>query len=1064
MPDAHSPATPPADDPAASTKAAPESTAAETPEAPAPEPWTAEKVSEWNRYYDIYVVLAVLLLAFLGSVNLVTQASLWTHLQAGRELSTKFDPTADNFSYTEGDHHWVHITWLSDLIHYQVYNLIAGFAPADATALPAPGAAPGAEPRPDPSMGEQWGAGGLTILDALVRAATVLVLLAIRRKGPGLWWSALCAGLALAVLPLPIAAWPNPIGLVIGGIGGKATVDSGPWTQLLLAIELLLLFRAFEQGKVRALYGLVPVFLLWANLNETFLFGLLVLAAVVAVPPRTRPVATAKAGTEPARPMYRAGLVALGVCAAACLVNPALFKVYPAALGSFVSLPGWSPGPMTEDQASFFSRLFTANLPAEVQIRRIYFLVIAGVGFASFVLNRRRFSLPRFLVYAVATALWALVQRYSTEFAVVFAVVLALNGQEWYQDRFGVEGRLGRGWALWSTGGRAVTLAALGLILVLRVVLGWGADPDEPQFGFGFRPGQFAFEAADLLRDAPIRGNVVNYWLPEGDALNWRAYPKRKTFIDSRRHLFSKDVVADWDALRKAIRDDDDAVWKPLLDKYDISVVMVDIGYAKNTYPALLNNRDWVRFYDDGDHALFGRGDAKAEDLAYFRRHELTSENLAYKNPEPAPSASELPSARSGISDLYRSGSRRANPHTIASARWMRPPDIAPDTPYLADPGRCLMAVREARKALVASPNEAAAYLRLAEAYSSLLTEETALIYGIEPTQANIQTLDQIPPRIDALPSRFRQLVTALRWAILTTPAPQTREERQDLAGLNLRLYRLYASDGAGDLARDCLDAWSQLADPADYQPQQYAAMTKQLTDLNAMLAELQRALTNLAIESQGGPLQKAAVARQRGAPGLAIAQLEEASQAGINPALIKPTLVDLYCRVGEADKALEQWTAGNSADPTLSDGPGTAAMRQGRVFFLVGNYDSALAMWNREALPSLRRERAMGAPFATRALLDGDPTVTTRTLIALPEQIGTLAMWEFEVGLASLEAGRPVEETAEHFTNALKLMPNMLVRPVIAYYLKKLGRPVPELPAAPAAKPAEPAKAGAAK
>ena len=164
MTDARSHDTPPADDPKAATATEPD-TAAE-PEAPAPEPWTAEKVVEWNRYYDIYVVLAVVLLTFLGSMNLLTASSVWTHLQSGRELSTKFDPTADNFSYSEPGQRWVHISWLSDLIHYQVYNLIAGFAPSDP--LAAPPAAPGANAMPaepaaaDPSTAEQWGVGGLT--------------------------------------------------------------------------------------------------------------------------------------------------------------------------------------------------------------------------------------------------------------------------------------------------------------------------------------------------------------------------------------------------------------------------------------------------------------------------------------------------------------------------------------------------------------------------------------------------------------------------------------------------------------------------------------------------------------------------------------------------------------------------------------------------------------------------------------------------------------------------------------------------------------------------------------
>ncbi|HEY2154797.1 MAG TPA: hypothetical protein VGH33_04160, partial [Isosphaeraceae bacterium] len=134
-----------------------------------------------------------------------------------------------------------------------------------------------------------------------------------------------------------------------------------------------------------------------------------------------------------------------------------------------------------------------------------------------------------------------------------------------------------------------------------------------------------------------------------------------------------------------------------------------------------------------------------------------------------------------------------------------------------------------------------------------------------------------------------------------------------------------------------------------------------------------------------------------------------------------------------------------------------------GRVFLLLGNYDSALAVWNREAIPSLRGQRTYSVPMATRALLDGEPDRTTRMLLEVPDEISRQAVWEFEAGMASLEAGHPVDETASHLTNALKLAPRLTVRPVIAYYLKKLGRPVPELPAdAAKVEPAktEPAKA----
>ena len=59
---------------------------------------------------------------------------------------------------------------------------------------------------------------------------------------------------------------------------------------------------------------------------------------------------------------------------------------------------------------------------------------------------------------------------------------------------------------------------------------------------------------------------------------------------------------------------------------------------------------------------------------------------------------------------------------------------------------------------------------------------------------------------------------------------------------------------------------------------------------------------------------------------------------------------------------------------------------------------------------------------------------------------ISRQAYWEYELGQALLESGSP-DQAAEYFTRSLKLVPDLAVRPIIAYYLEKMGKPVPELP-----------------
>ena len=56
--------------------------------------------------------------------------------------------------------------------------------------------------------------------------------------------------------------------------------------------------------------------------------------------------------------------------------------------------------------------------------------------------------------------------------------VLALNGQEWYHDTIGTEGRLGNGWAVWSTGGRLVTIALI-FGAIFQATTGWGGQVGE---------------------------------------------------------------------------------------------------------------------------------------------------------------------------------------------------------------------------------------------------------------------------------------------------------------------------------------------------------------------------------------------------------------------------------------------------------------------------------------------------------------------------------------------------------------------------------------------------------
>ncbi len=62
---------------------------------------------------------------------------------------------------------------------------------------------------------------------------------------------------------------------------------------------------------------------------------------------------------------------------------------------------------------------------------------------------------------------------------------------------------------------------------------------------------------------------------------------------------------------------------------------------------------------------------------------------------------------------------------------------------------------------------------------------------------------------------------------------------------------------------------------------------------------------------------------------------------------------------------------------------------------------------------------------------------------MSLPSTLMQQATWQYDLAKCELESGLP-EKAAEHFTSALTLAPDLITRPIAAYYLEKMGKPVP--------------------
>jgi tetratricopeptide (TPR) repeat protein len=327
-----------------------------------------------------------------------------------------------------------------------------------------------------------------------------------------------------------------------------------------------------------------------------------------------------------------------------------------------------------------------------------------------------------------------------------------------------------------------------------------------------------------------------------------------------------------------------------------------------------------------------------------------------------------------------------------------------------------------------------------------LTLQETALLAGIPLTPENYARITTLAPSPERLINRYRQRVTALNYAIQTSPTPVTDEGRDELFELNYQLFELYAMANVADLARDQLAAALAVNPTDEYLKQRNLArpaLQAQVNQLTDVVNQIDSRMSDLEIEQQARPVDLANFARQQGGVGLAIKRLETAETSGDPVAVVKPQLLDLYCNTGQPDKALDLLNVGSIGDPNLGSEPGVATYRQGLVYYLLGNYLSTASLWNERSIPQVRLMRSSRTLDAAKALAHGQAIAAVDQFLGIPGSLDQQASWEFDLAICQLEAGLP-DEAARHFTAALTLEPDLSMRPIAAYYLEQMGKPVP--------------------
>jgi hypothetical protein len=226
-------------------------------------------------------IAAAAIVVLVLTVQPFSDTSVWWHLALGRLITTSGIPAQEPFSFLPAAHAWVGQQWL-----YEV--TLAGLVGAGGAGLAS------------------------LVMGVAAVAAVVIAALAIPRSarvtGPWLAISMVVTGVVLH-----------------SAIG----VTSAVFSVLGVAIVLLVISR-WRDGRTSALWGLPPLFLLWANVDAGFAAGLLILLAALLLVP---------GGPAPHGASRRQLTVALGISAVAALANPVGPGIYASVLSGIFN-PG----------------------------------------------------------------------------------------------------------------------------------------------------------------------------------------------------------------------------------------------------------------------------------------------------------------------------------------------------------------------------------------------------------------------------------------------------------------------------------------------------------------------------------------------------------------------------------------------------------------------------------------------------------------------------------------------------------------------------------------------------
>jgi hypothetical protein len=519
------------------------------------------------RIEHLWLSLPIAFLVWFGFLRRVGMVDFWWHLKAGQIIvAAKSIPRVDLFSFTCPGRPFILQNWLVDVVYYGIYQT-----------------------------------GGLPLLIALNTTLLVAALVPVYH---------LCYQATAGVRTAVLAAFMAVISLlsfsnIRSQVCSFVCFSAAYWvlSSYCRRSPSLAGKAASGLGSRDFLWALPPLMVVWVNLHGAFVLGLALGGMFVCCEAARRLVLGPQGDTLSTRQLRQLALVVV-LAALATLVNPEGYRIYSSV--SAVALDPVSQSFVTEWQDPRLDRLGIFVFYGPLLITLLVFLyarqrlnlteLVLFVGFAAFGLSAVRNAIWFVLICA------PIVARHLPTFDAGsilqplrrFQRINSLAG--WMASRAESSAHAPVRYGL-------NTVIAAAMIAIAIVLSPWVRPHLHVQrLGTTLWDPRTPLGAVDYIQSHGLQGNIFN---PEiyGDYLVWRLWPRQRSFVDSRVHLFQAcpALVDDYNLVFY------DAHWEERLARYDIRYVLLNKD-GKETRTIINGARtspQWQVLYEDELSILF---------------------------------------------------------------------------------------------------------------------------------------------------------------------------------------------------------------------------------------------------------------------------------------------------------------------------------------------------------------------------------------------------------------------------------------------------------------------------